>query len=136
MIAWRITYSYDQYKQDVFNALRAKYGSDVNSGEKAVFCRRERQSTQGRGDRRNAVSEVQAFNGTHDTSYDEEIWFSNSRGERIANYPKQHSANLTSKHQGSGHRLKPMVRVLKNTRSKLVRDGKLSAKTAPSYCLA
>lgn len=129
------SYSYDQYKQDVFNALWAKFGSDAKSGDKAI-------AIAANGNRRKAdvIAAMQfrrykRFNGAHDASYDEGICFFNSRGERIANYPKQHSANLTSKHQGSGQWLKPMVRILKNMRSKLVRDGKLSDKTAPSYYL-
>ena len=129
------SYSYDQFKQDVFNALWTKFGSDVNSGDKAI-------AVAANGNRRKAdvIAAMQfrrykRFNVVHDTSYVEGICFFNSRGERIVNYPKQHSESLTTKHQGSGRWLKPMVRILKNMRSRLVRDGKLQAKTAPSYYL-
>jgi hypothetical protein len=61
--------------------------------------------------------------------------FLGSAGNRIANYPKQHSANLTKKHQSSGLWLKPMVRILKNMRTKLANDGVIEGKIAPSYYL-
>ncbi|MDH2256673.1 hypothetical protein N5K16_16010 [Serratia marcescens] len=43
--------------------------------------------------------------------------------------------NLTLKYQASNKWLKPMVRVLKNLRSKLIADGKLKSGLAPSYYL-
>jgi hypothetical protein len=75
------------------------------------------------------------FNGTSDQDYVEGIVFYTSWGQEIINYPKPHSVNLTTKHQGTGNWLKPMVRVLKNMRSKLVDKGKLQAGGAPSYYL-
>jgi hypothetical protein len=128
-------YSYSHYIQDVFNALFAKFGRVVTSVDKGI-------AVAANGNRRKAdvIAAMQfrkytRFNSANDNLYVEGICFFNSRGERIENYPKQHSANLTTKHQGSGKWLKPMVRILKNMRSKLVRDGKLQAKTAPSYYL-
>ena len=46
---------------------------------------------------------------------------------------KQHRENMTKKHQDSSKWLKPMVRVMKNLRSKLVSDGLIEAGLAPSY---
>lgn len=54
-------------------------------------------------------------------------------GTRIENYPKLHRENLTKKHQSTEQWLKPMVRVMKNMRSKLVADGTLDPGAAPSY---
>ena len=51
------------------------------------------------------------------------------------NYPKQHSANLTQKHQNTNNWLKPMVRIFKNMRSKLEDNGLLEKGVAPSYYL-
>ena len=42
---------------------------------------------------------------------------------------------MTTKHQGTDGWLKPMVRVLKNMRSKLVDKGRLQTGDAPSYYL-
>ena len=41
------------------------------------------------------------FLSMSDQVYDEGICFFNSAGECIANYPKQHSANCTAKHQAT-----------------------------------
>lgn len=129
------TYSYDQYKNDVLKALSDKFGSDVKVGDKAI-------AVMANGSRRKAdvIAAMQfrrysKFKSTDDTQYDEGICFFNGAGERIANYPKQHSANLTTSHQSSGKWLKPMVRMLKNLRSKLVAGGTLKSGVAPSYYL-
>ncbi|MGQ7863955.1 nucleotidyltransferase domain-containing protein [Pseudomonas sp. 32A] len=129
------SYSYDQYKHDVLKVLTDRFGSDAKAGEKAI-------AIAANGSRRKAdvIAAMQfrrywKFNGSYDSRYDEGICFFNGSGERIANYPKQHSENLTKKHQASNNWLKPMVRVLKNLRSKLVTDGMLKPGLAPSYYL-
>jgi hypothetical protein len=73
------------------------------------------------------------FRSASDAEYVEGICFFNATGERLANYPKQHSANLTVKHQASSKWFKPMARVFKNMRSRMVEDGLISASIAPSY---
>src|SRR5205814_1605022 len=75
------------------------------------------------------------FKGTYDQNYTEGICFFNAAGERIANYPKLHSTNLTTKHQATGGWLKPMVRILKNLRVKMVGDSLVKSGVAPSYYL-
>jgi predicted nucleotidyltransferase len=129
------TYSYDQYKEDVLKALIERFGSDVKAGDKAI-------TVAANGNRRKADVLVSMqfrrywkFKGIYDSNYEEGICFFNRAGELIANYPSQHSENLTQKHQNSNKWLKPMVRVLKNIRSNLVADGKLKIGTAPSYYL-
>jgi hypothetical protein len=129
------TYTHVDFKRDVLKVLTDQYGSDVKRGDKAIAIAAS-------GNRRKAdvIAAVQfrryyKFNGVYDQSYDEGICFFNAAGERIDNYPKQHSANLTRKHQDSGKWLKPMVRVLKNLRSKLVDEGALKNGIAPSYYL-
>jgi hypothetical protein len=129
------TYSYDQYKRDVLKILADRFGSDVKAGDKAI-------AVAASGSRRKAdiIASMQfrrywKFKGNYDSQYDEGICFFNGAGEQIANYPRQHSENLTRKHQESNGWLKPMVRVLKNLRSKLVADGDLKAGIAASYYL-
>ena len=65
--------------------------------------------------------------------YELGICFFTSSGDRIVNYPKQHSDNCTRKHQATNEWFKPMVRILKNMRSKLVEDGAMADGSAPSY---
>lgn len=129
------TYSYDEYKKDVLKALTDRFGTDAKAGDKAI-------AIAANGGRRKAdvIAAMQfrrywKFKSTYDEKYDEGICFFNGSGERIANYPKQHSTNLTTKHQDCNKWLKPMVRILKNLRSKLVADGSLKAGVAPSYYL-
>ena len=97
-------------------------GTDVSAGDKAI-------AATANGSRRNAdvISAIQfrfycRFKGIRDQPYSEGICFYSKNGDRIANYPRQHSANLTYKHQESSRSLKPMVWILKNLRGKLVDD--------------
>lgn len=127
------TYTYSDFKRDVLCVLKDAYGDDVKSGTKAI-------AIPAGGGRRKADVIVALeyrrylkFNGTWDQNYVEGIVFWTNWGQEIINYPKQHSKNMTTKHQGTNGWLKPMVRVLKNMRSKLVDKGKLQAGDAPSY---
>ena len=129
------TYTHVDFKKDVSKVLVDKYGSGITIGDKAIVIAAN-------GSRRKAdvIAAIQfrryyKFNGTNDQSYDEGICFYNGDGEKIANYPKQHSANLTTKHQASNKWLKPMVRILKNLREKLIADELIGAGLAPSYYL-
>lgn len=127
------TYTYVDFKRDVLSALTKQYGSAVKAGDKAI-------AIDGSGSRRKAdvIVAIQfrryfKFRSSHDSEYVAGICFWNSKGERIANYPKQHSANLTVKHQNTSQWFKPVVRVLKNMRSRMVDDGLLRSGIAPSY---
>jgi hypothetical protein len=129
------TYTHTDFKRDVLSVLTAQYGSATKAGDKAIVI-------DASGSRRKAdvIVAVQfrryfKFQSSADSSYVEGICFFNAAGERIANYPKQHSANLTAKHQNSLKWLKPMARVFKNMRSRLVDDGLIESGIAPSYYL-
>jgi len=128
-------YTHVQFKQDVIKTLSDSYGDDVKPGDKAIAIKAN-------GNRRKAdvIVAIQfrryyKFNGIYDQSYDEGICFWNAAGERIANYPKQHCAHLTTKHQATNLWLKPMIRVLKNLRGKCVSQNLLGPGLAPSYYL-
>lgn len=127
------TYTYVDFKRDVVSVLAGQYGIAVNVGDKAITIAAE-------GSRRKAdvIVAIQfrryfKFRSTADSSYAEGICFFNAAGERITNYPKQHSANMTAKHQASSLWLKPMVRIFKNMRCRMVDDGLIGADLAPSY---
>jgi hypothetical protein len=128
-------YTYANFKNDVLSVLNKKYGNQASSGDKALHI-------SAHGNRRNAdvVVAIQfrryyKFNGIYDQSYDEGICFYDAAWQRIVNFPKHHSKNLTAKHQMSQGWLKPMIRVMKNLREKLVDDKKLASSVAPSYYL-
>ncbi|MBR7780631.1 nucleotidyltransferase domain-containing protein [Undibacterium luofuense] len=127
------TYTHIEFKRDVLAVLRAQYGDAVTDGHKAI-------TIDANGARRKAdvIVTIQyrrysRFNPVTGSAYMEGICFWDSNGAMIANYPKQHSTNLALKHQNTANWFKPMARVLKNIRSRLVSDGLIKAGTAPSY---
>lgn len=126
-------YTHVDFKRDVLSVLTGQYGSEVKASDKAI-------SIDANGPRRKSDVIVATqfrryfkFRSSSDSEYAEGICFFNTAGERIANYPKQHSENLTTKHQASSKWLKPMARVFKNMRSRMVGDGLIKAGIAPSY---
>lgn len=127
------SYTYRDFKRDVLSALKSQYGTAVKAGDKAIAieasgARRKADVIAAIGFRR-----YFKFRSSYDSEYEEGICFWNGKGDRIANYPKQHSDNLSSKHQGTSKWLKPMVRVFKNMRGRMVNDGLIKGGTAPSY---
>lgn len=128
-------YGAHEFKADVLSWLTAKFGSNVNGGKKAIFIK-------GSGNRRDADVLVCArlrryrkgSTGTDD-QYDEGICFFLPAGTRIENFPEQHAKNCTAKHQATKSWFKPMVRVYKNIRNRMVQDGYLAEGVAPSYFL-
>lgn len=127
------TYPYKDFKDHAIQALRAKFGNSVKPGTKAIMV-------EGSGNRRNADVIVafefrryyhfkSVFNENHVTG----MCFFASDGTRIANYPNQHCENLTSKHQNTKNNLKPLIRIFKNMRSRMIEDGVIEEGSAPSY---
>lgn len=128
------TYTHTGFKWDVLSVLEKQYGSAVKTGNKAIAI-----DANGSLRKSDVIVATQfrryfKFRSARDSEYVEGICFFNAAGELIVNYPKQHSANLTAKHQASSKRLKPMIRVFKNMRSRLVKEGLIyDAGIAPSY---
>ena len=127
------TYTHVDFKRDVLSVLTDQYGSAVKAGDKAI-------AIDANGSRRKSDVIVATqfrryfkFRSSSDSEYVDGICFFNAAGERIANYPRQHSANLTTKHQASSKWMKPMARVFKNMRSRMVDDGLIKPGIAPSY---
>jgi hypothetical protein len=127
------TYTWSQFKNDVLALLTAKYSTAISSGAKAIKIAAS-------GNRRSAdvIAAAQfrryyKFLSLYDQSYDEGICFFNSAGNMVTNYPIQHSKNCTTKHQATNSWFKPMVRILKNMRGRLVDDGVITSDVAPSY---
>jgi hypothetical protein len=126
------TYAYSQYKAEVVAALEDSFGDDVEVGTRAVKIKAN-------GGRRSAdvvvATEYRKYYSNNSNLYylPDGICFCDSSGKRIENYPKTHSANCTTKHQATDSSFKPMVRILKNMRSKMVEDGAIDNGCAPSY---
>ena len=127
------TYTHADFKRDVMSVLTRQYGAAAREGDKAI-------KIEANGSRRKADVIVAtqfrrywSFRSTVDSTYTEGICFFNASGERIPNYPKLHAAHLTTKHQDTASRLKPLARVFKNMRSLMVNGGLIESGKAPSY---
>jgi hypothetical protein len=124
------SYGYVEFKAHAEGYLKQLY-KGVQIGKKAVFV-------PGNNGRRNAdILICQQFRRytsyeTENIRYEEGVAFF-SGGNRIDNFPKQHSANLTSKHQATKNKFKPVVRVLKNMRNSMIEKKLLVDGVAPSY---
>lgn len=128
------SYTQEEFRSDVVRWLSSNY-SNVDGSGKAIYI-------PGSGNRRNADVLVAgqrrryySFNSTDDQTYSKGVYFYDSSGELIENFPKIHSKNLTSKHQDTGNRLKPTIRAVKNFRNWLAANHLIQKETAPSYFL-
>ncbi|MGA2914771.1 MAG: nucleotidyltransferase [Sedimentisphaerales bacterium] len=130
----KATYTFSEFKQGVVARLLKAFGTDTTSGNKAI-------KVKANGTRRSAdvvtcfqYRRYTRFFSVHDQKhFPPGIIFPSLSGGEIINYPKQHSENCTIKHQATNNCFKPMVRIVKNMRSKLVEDGVITNNTAPSY---
>lgn len=127
------SYSQKVFKEEVFAWLTKKYGSNVKFGKKAIFV-------PGNGARRDADVLVctrhlryTSYPAETGSVYRDGICFWTSDGDKIINYPKQHLENCKTKNQGTVTHFKSNVRILKNWRNKMIKDGYLQDGTAPSY---
>lgn len=127
------TYPYSDFKGHVLQALKAKFENSVKPGTKAI-------KIEGSGNRRNAdvivafqFRRYYKFKASYDEDHVKGMCFFLPDWTRVANYPNQHSDNLTAKHQATNSRFKPTVRIFKNMRSKMVGDKLIKEGSAPSY---
>jgi hypothetical protein len=127
------SYAYSDFKGHVIEALKTKFGDSVKPGTKAI-------KIEASGNRRNAdvivayeYRRYSKFKASWDEDHVKGICFFLSDWSRVANYPSQHSVNLTTKHQAASSKLKPMVRIFKNMRSKMIDDKMIKDGSAPSY---
>jgi hypothetical protein len=130
------SYTHAQFKTEVTNWLIHKFGQSVKPGKKAIRI-------PANGTRRDAdvlvASDFRRYTSyTNASAYNfhKGICFWLPDGTRVENFPKQHSANCTTKHQNTNSRFKPMVRIWKNLRNRMVADGKITKGLAPSYTFA
>jgi hypothetical protein len=123
-------YGYTRFKADAETWIKQLFNG-VQVGKKAVFV-------PGNNNRRNAdVLIAEQFRryysyGRGLPGYREGVAFY-ANGQRIENFPKQHSENCTAKHKATNNNFKHMVRVFKNMRNAMIEKGLLAEGTAPSY---
>jgi hypothetical protein len=125
-------YDYTKFKTDAEAWIRRLYNG-VQVRKKSIFV-------PGNTNRRNAdVLVALKFRRYYSydpgpSGYHEGVAFY-ANGRRVENFPKQHSANCTGKHQATNGNFKRMVRVFKNMRNAMVKEGLIGEGIAPSYFL-
>ena len=129
----KASYSLSEFKSEVLAWLKKGFGEGVKAGKKAIYV-------PGNQYRRDADVLPCAQHRWYTSypehggpSYHEGIMFETADGKRIVNYPKQHSANSTTKHQNTAGYFKPAVRIIKNMRNRMKADGLIEDGLAPSY---
>lgn len=133
------TYLWDHFRSDVLAALRAYYdASAITEGSKAI--RLEAGSSRLAADIVPALlyRHYRYFRGTTDQSYTGGIKFYERPGRReIINYPKTHYENGVTKNAAdrTDGWYKPVIRMFKNARTRLVDQGIVVHDRSPSYFL-
>jgi len=130
----KATYTFSEFKQGVATRLSNAFGTEqVTPGDKAfnihaggarrsadvVVCHQYRRYTR--------------FINSTDYQFTPGIIIPGTSKGDIINYPKLHSENCTKKHQATNQWFKPMVRIVKNMRRRLLADGVIAEDVACNY---
>ena len=129
------TYNFEDFKKAVIVRLENAFGKDnVVLGKKAINIKAN--------ESRRSADVVVCYQyrryyhwpvDYQTNGYIPGIIFPTTSYGEIINYPKEHSKNCTTKHQETGNNFKPLVRIFKNIRTKLVEDRVIDKNLAPSY---
>lgn len=127
------TYLYPAFKQDVVNVLTRAFPGSISLGTKTIKIAPA-------GNRRKAdvlpafvYKKFDSFTGQYSQPRIEGIAFLNQLNQVVDNYPVQHSARCTAKHQDTQENFKKIVRIFKNLRKRLIEERRIAEGTAPSY---
>ena len=128
-------YQLSDFKKEVMEWLRKKFGETVKAGNKAIRI----PASAGRRDADVLVCaenrQYTSYPRSGAPTYHRGITFWTQSGQQIVNYPHQHKTNCSRKHQATQARFKPNIRVLKNVRNSMISKGYLVKGKAPSYFL-
>lgn len=105
------------------------------AGNKAVYI-------EGDGNRRNAdvliatqFRRYLSYSKAQPDNYIKGICFFLPDGTQVENFPKIQAQNCTQKHQDTHNRFKPVVRIFKNMRQRMIATGLQNSSDSPSYFL-
>lgn len=127
------TYSYSQFKLEVWGALRTYFGEGVSWGNKAFDIHENTYRVD--ADVVPCFEYRQYSSLTGPLTYQTGTAFAPDRGFRIHNWPEQHYSNGVLKNEGTRRAFKQMVRVIKRLRNEMAERGSLAAKPIPSYLI-
>ena len=134
-------YDYFSFKQDVLNVLTKHFGSsNIEIGNKSIKVKTISKKFPADVVPCFLHRRYLRYVGESDQRYIEGIsFYLNHEGRWVTNFPNQHysngfdkDGNFFSRTQGS---YKPVVRLFKNLRTRLVENEAISSKLAPSYFL-
>jgi hypothetical protein len=118
------TNSFDDFRKDVINALKNKYGKEnIKPGNKSI----KMESTSYRVEA-DAVPAFQyrnykIINSTNKNKFVEGIKFYSSTKDEVINYPKEHIENGKTKNTDTQRRYKRTARIFKRIRHQMIQDG-------------
>jgi hypothetical protein len=126
-------YGWEEFREDVVASLRESFF--VNEGNKCIDITDMDSLLRVPADVLPAIEfrRYLAFPSLAGEVYEEGVFFRDSSGHVIVNFPKQHLANGRAKNRATGGRFKQVVRVAKNARKH--ETAGLEKDAAPSYFL-
>lgn len=128
-----VGYGYWEFKRDAVAYIAHLYDG-VDTSRKALFIPG---GTSGRRDADVLVCQeyrrYYEYRSVNSQRFALGLGFYTPGGVLIDNYPKLHSKNCTAKHQDTNGWFKPVVRIFKNMRNRLIEAGGLVDGEAPSY---
>lgn len=131
------TYSLSAFRDEILCTLYGAFGAAVDPGNKAIAVAGQA------GVRRDAdvivcqtYRHYHRFDGDPSRGYTRGICFRDQRdGRLIVNYPQQHYDNGVAKQEVTREWFKRTVRIFKNARNHLIRNGAIADGSASSYFL-
>lgn len=130
------TNSFDNFRKDVINALKNKYGKEnIKPGNKSI----KMESTSYRVEA-DAVPAFQYRNykiisSTDKNHFIEGIKFYSNSNEEVINYPKEHIENGKRKNTDTQRRYKRTARIFKRIRHQMIQDGVQVKKCISSFLI-
>jgi hypothetical protein len=132
------TFTYQQFRSDILKSLESYYGKNVvDPSNKCIKL--------AKGSNRLCADIIPCIQYRHYERFrmysdmdkyveGMTLWTQNDN-RQIINYPKLHYQGSVNKHQATGQKYKPIVRMFKNARNKAIERNLSSGKVAPSYFL-
>ncbi len=125
------TYNYQDFKNDIYNALVNKFGlSSISRGDKAFDIHANSYRIDA-----DVVPAMQRRRYLTDGSYQQGTQIISDEGIYINNWPEQNYKNGIKKNNETNNRFKYITRAMKRLRNYLVEKGIRTAKPIPSYLI-
>lgn len=127
------TYSLSEFRNAVLEALKNYYTySEVSEGDKCIKVAKNSNRLDADIIVCNQFRKYEQFTSIL-TPYIEGITFNSKSGRNIISYPKVHYENGSIKNSETNNMFKPNVRLFKNARSHMIKNGIIEESLAPSF---